>query len=724
MTSVKEQIFELPSGVTQLTPDHGPFSIHTERTYGLYNLIARQPHPGFPDFYARQLEDAQRFRPDPFKAPAELPEGLKENPLLEVWQNLAMQVHKAGHVMRKEGVFESGYEVSVREDQLGILLHQAVEELFVSAGQSVPAATVDTMTDSCKEIIKSGWGPLRADSQKHDGETVYIFRSSDKKRNQVMYYYLLSSYFLRGNPDIPVLLGSLEKAGMFEEGSELRYYQFYSLLVQSVFRRPAETDETDVMKSRALALERLLHGIVDKYGESEGLALCIVLIEEMEKQAAQPGLYRIATGDFTTHTIGGAELQKQLLEPVLLTSIKQSLAERYFRFAYKNRREIIPVAAINTASDNMEHGNPSACFEEIFRGSGAWERLEKLVLSRSKDANTATIEVAKKRRKVEAGMIPLFADILGYDPKLTAEMAAYMQVLWGSVIVPMDDAIDRHEARDGEPTIGALRGRSEAIAIPLSAMLNTIRSLVKRHNAAHPGLVESVTAMLDEVYEGDLLTRNLGWDEVNQLKIQPYDIEEYLKGLRTIASIFSWFAQSAGGEVGLDNVGMELAGVARNIGCLILIDNDFEDLLSDGHKHETGNDIGQKVTLPLWAFLRLAAKDDSGITQAEKEFVTKYVIDIRLKRLSGETLALEDKEKIDYIVDTVRKHLPAIVTELDNFTKEFFLVGKAALAQAGLALSGRGIMDERNSKLLHIMDQYLELLWNKIMGYRSLNPAG
>lgn len=713
----KTEAIEGSIGGIQPIPKYGPFSLIDSNIFRLYRSLMRRSFPGFYNYYAAEVADIYTFMPHKLKN-LSINGVEQENFHMEIWQNIAMQVHRK---RKEDGVLESGYGVELHENSLTILLQAAVGEYVTSHGQSVSEVELGEIVSTCKRAVDERWSPLQVQTQKDSNRSVksdtYVFKSRKAASDPAMYYFLLASYIVRENHGISGLLTKLSAEGMFEDGSQLLYYQFYSLLAQSIFRNAAGTGETDEMKNNTQALEDLLMGITENYTAYEGFVLSALLIEELETQVNDLDLYKLATRDYFRPAETGSAMQRRLLEKVYLERVKNNLAEKYFSFAYKKREEIIPASARTVSSDYMAAGRPDACFDEIFKSSGPLKSLRAIPLSTDKKKNEALIKAVEAGRKEEAGIIPLFADILGYDPEITAKFAAYIAVLWRHGIVSMDNAIDLHTMRDGLRTDVVTRGRADAIEIPLSRMFNIVKGLMRSHNATHPGLVEAAIAMLDDVYEGDLHTRELGWDDEYPVKIHLYDIEEYKKELKKIAHILSWFPQVAGLEVGLDDVGLALAHAAENIGRLVLVNNDFEELATESLKHEGGNDIGQKLSLPLWAFIRLAAKEGSEIIKGEGEFVIKYILDIRLKRLSGEVLTPDNRRKIDYITKTVRNHLPAIMVELEPHVAEFYNGGKEALAKARKALTDRSIQDDRNQQLLAILDKYLDSLYFKIHGY-------
>lgn len=234
------------------------------------------------------------------------------------------------------------------------------------------------------------------------------------------------------------------------------------------------------------------------------------------------------------------------------------------------------------------------------------------------------------------------------------------------------------------------------------------------------------TQMLIGIYNGDLECRDFCWDKRNQtFDFDNYNLKQYEEAIKKIAGILSWFPAHAGDQVDLAPAGIAFARCMENLGSLILLINDIEDLIAK-EKHDADNDVGQKVSV-IWGELmnlQLSTDDQLHSELAEdKETVRVSFNTLGKKRRHGVKLNEDELALVQKVVGIGRKYLPNIISALKPTLEQYNRAVRQSLAEVAnlLPKNYAGQTDQRSEFYLKFVESYLDSLLAKIKIYKVIS---
>lgn len=439
-----------------------------------------------------------------------------------------------------------------------------------------------------------------------------------------------------------------------------------------------------------------MHGIVSGIGGEEGFGVAAAILEDLAE------IYKPAFA----HPKGRYSVeQKSLFKKTLV-----ELYERYNRYRYATRPDVISPYAREEAFQAMqEEPDPSrklyAYLEKIFTGIGAPERFGDIFNLQDQNLIRWIYEGSLQEKKMEAGQIPIMADILGFDnPERLVWITNLMQILWKAILTH-DDTVDQTPLRRGNKTLYVKEGMAMGIQQPLLTIIKSVRAITEKQGINNNHLSRAVLTMLDRLYSAEVSKPNIGWDS---------DFSELENNMIDIMQVLAWFPRYTVQREGLPTkvrlAGEKLAQYLEHYGCLVLIKNDCEDILEDT-SHAAGDDIGVRVNTFMHNLY-----NNPEIPAAEREEFRILCEDpiITAKKRRFEQLDENDNKKISRALEIGRKYkhlvVGSLLSSIRNYREARILLDEALIYDYP-------VNDKRNRQYHQVFAEALDNLWEKLESY-------
>lgn len=379
----------------------------------------------------------------------------------------------------------------------------------------------------------------------------------------------------------------------------------------------------DILLRRPEQLKNFITGLAKKIGSEEGFALATTIMEDLIET------YRPLLGTRLT-------LFTDVIPAIPLGETLTELRNQYRILKYENRPIVIPPIVRSQAHRQMlAEKDPRQGYytflEAVFTGIGAGAKFLELLDAKDIAPIRWIFERALNKKKMEAGQIPIIADILGYpDQETLIWITNLTQLLWAAIL-DGDDTVDQSPKRGGTASLYVREGMPNGIQKPLLTIIKAARTIMERRGVDSTALGQSVLKMLDDLYTGDLQSREMAWGS----SISNYEI--YMK---RIMQVLAWSPKFMAETTGMNlESASNLTKFMENYGCLILILDDFKDV---------SEDIGSRVSM----FMNGLVKCDA-IPVSERNRFIKICMDpaIKDKRLRFKPLNKMEREKIARATD-------------------------------------------------------------------------
>ncbi|OGG17982.1 hypothetical protein A3D78_05875 [Candidatus Gottesmanbacteria bacterium RIFCSPHIGHO2_02_FULL_39_14] len=503
------------------------------------------------------------------------------------------------------------------------------------------------------------------------------------------YYYSLIINYPFGNLNS---LTQMSEEGLLKQDLLQKTLPVISFMAEYVLQYK-QTSEKEKEESYLKYIDR----IAELIGGEEGFAAAAAVVYD-HWEVYQP---------FFKNGIPGSNIREP--DKIFLIALN-NLKKKYQIWRYENRPGAIPVEVRQKAMSMMRlYDDPIkglyAFLEEIFSGIGATGAFSGIYGDKRFRSIRTHLERALKEKKMEAGLVPVTADIVGYDDLETlAWIAALTQGLWNAVL-GLDDTIDQSQARGNEAAFHKRMGIPAGIRQPLLAMTGSIREITERKNINNNLLTNSVVTMLDELYRGDEDNSNIRWKN---------DFADLEKNMRRISQVLAWFPKYAVkvNEMA-EATGIALAKFLENFGILMLINNDFDDL--ENSTHEAGSDFGNRINTFMHGF-NLSPE----IPQKDRDEFRAICDDPDINSKKRRFIALDeaDKKKIARALELGRQYRREVVRSLAVHLKKYYDQANRALNKSAKKLPSRKHrLDGRNQSNFQVLKDSLDGIWHKLQAY-------
>lgn len=390
-------------------------------------------------------------------------------------------------------------------------------------------------------------------------------------------FYAFLSYKICSNVEAETggdLIAKMENEGLFKQNQVERALPLLSFVAEREFLK------------KPILFTGFMHRMAKKIGGEYGFAVVNTIMEDLSK---------IDRPLFANMTWFGGE---SLVDRFRKT--QEDLVGLYQAFKYEKRERVISRETQQQALYRYNHETDPkkgfyAYLDEIFAGVGAISAFQNLLSDEEIETVKWIFDRVLSEKKMEAGIIPIIADVLGYtDSKKVANITALMQILWKAILTH-DDVIDQSAIRAGEETEYVREGVAAAIQKPsfLKTMVNKITT--EGIFAEDRTLTRHLLTMQTRVDKGDIRNRDFfNWNS---------DFGVLDKHMRDIMQVLAWFPKYISESIGVNaEPANAFAGFLENYGSLILILNDIENF--DVTSSKAGDDIGRRVNAFMWGLLQ------------------------------------------------------------------------------------------------------------------------
>lgn len=480
------------------------------------------------------------------------------------------------------------------------------------------------------------------------------------------------------------ILKRIAKAGLFKKDMLVKSVPSLSFIAEDIFN------------GHPTFFPKFMHGIVSDIGGEEGFAVAAAILEDLI-EIYKPAFAR-SKGRYSPQEKG------------LFRKTLDELHERYTYYRYATRPEVISPEIREGALQAMQkESDPSrklyAYVEKIFTGVGAPDKFGDLLSVQDQNLIRWIYERTLQEKKMEAGQIPMMADILGFDnPERLVWITNLMQVVWKAILTH-DDTVDQTPLRKGKETLYIKDGMATGIQQPLLTIIKAVRAITEKQGINNNQLSQAVLTMLDRLYSAEVYKPNIGWDS---------DYSELENNMIDIMQVLAWFPRYTVQREGLPEkvklAGEKLGQYLEHYGCLVLIKNDCEDILEDT-SHAAGDDIGVRVN----TFMHNLYKN-AEIPAAEREEFRTICEDpiITAKKRRFEQLDENDNKKISRALEIGRKYKHIVVRSLLSSNRNYH-EARILLDEALTYDLPRN--DVRNKHYHLVFREALDNLWKKFESY-------
>lgn len=407
----------------------------------------------------------------------------------DLWKGLAQGVHAMstiGHARITDD------EISIDFPQFFLLskcyLHDISEQI------ELYDAVDDEHTSQWLQIIENGQSPFLRNGVRIEFKSRIAYQALIADLVTEDNPYNLTNFQERNITPLMVI-NNMNHKGLFDAGMYEKHNLAISLAAEKFLAQyPPMTEE----------FIEIIVSLARRIGGREGFQFAREVLDDIARYRLEENEQPIIR--YPEDRVG--------IQNVAIVSAYQRLAQAERDFLYPNRQHVLPTETLQSAHTKLSTEVSSAFFEEIFAGTVEDGEIEALFDPRVRTLIHRVLAAAHDRRKAEAAIIPLFADVYGYDRDTAIWLEKLMQVIWASIIVN-DDVYDYHKVRDGQDTVHTKVGKASAAESALLTILQVTNDVVSAHKDAH--LAEAFTAMLKDVYRGDIQNRNIGWDDEKQV---------------------------------------------------------------------------------------------------------------------------------------------------------------------------------------------------------------
>lgn len=526
-----------------------------------------------------------------------------------------------------------------------------------------------------RTIILDQWPLVRV----NEGTPYYEFADPN------IYFLLLASNYIGYKIEDydKNVLEKLERDGLLGRDKYAKILPALSFIAEEIFVR--HTDD----------FENFILGLAEKIGSEEGFAASAAIIEDLTE------LYKPYFAFYSNVNMHGISQEK-------LTATYDKLKNKYCLWRYQTRQEIVSKELRALALTKMQQeADPIKGFyaylERIFLDTTQGEKLKEILSAKDLETASWLFERVLSEKKMEAGLIPVAAHLLGYqDRERLGRITLLMQILWKAILTG-DDTIDQSPERRGEKAFHRVAGIANGIQIPQFVKELVLAKLHEPPFDQDPALARAASAMQARLDRGDIRNRShFGWET---------DFSVLHENMTDIMQVISWFSQYAAETVRFNQAtALNLARALENFGCLLLINNDAENFYIASPK--AGDDIGKRKNSFMWAFNRSAEIPES--IRAEFRSLCDDP-EIAKKVDNFESLDQADVIKLRRAVELGNSYFGEAIRSMERIIRNYYEDCKRYLT---LFFEDKLISsDSSNQEYRKVLEQSLEGIWQKFEPY-------